>query len=151
MKIELSPISPDNHKAIRALSVRDDQTHLVASVEASLADAYVWQESKFRAAFVADIPVGYTLVFPFDKDGSRIVNIVRLMVDAEHQGRGLGRAILTETCRWISTFSPMPDALRISTLPENEVALGLYLSMGFEIQGTEEGEVALYRRPFKAG
>ena len=44
-------------------------------------------------------------------------------------------------------MTPAPDLLRISTLPENEVALGLYLSMGFEIQGTEDGEVALYRRP----
>ena len=48
---------------------------------------------------------------------------------------------------WVSGFSPRPELLRISTLPENEVALGLYLSLGFEIQGQEEGEVALYRRP----
>jgi diamine N-acetyltransferase len=91
--------------------------------------------------------MGYVLVFPFERDGLRIVNIVRLMVDARHQGQGFGRAILSETLSWISGFSPQPDALRISTLPENDVALGLYLSMGFEIQGTEEGEVALYRRP----
>ena len=145
--IELVPITPDNHKAIRALSVRDDQTHLVASVDASLADAYIWEGSLFRAALADGIPVGYILIYPFDRDGARIINIVRLMVAAEHQGRGLGRAILTETLHWISSFSPRPDALRISTLPENETALGLYLSMGFEIQGSEEGEVALYRRP----
>ena len=147
MAIELVRITPDNHRAIRALSVRPDQAHLVATVDASLADAYVWEGSLFRAACEDGVPVGYVLVFPFERDGLQVVNIVRLMVDARHQGRGLGRAILSETLTWISSFSPPPDALRISTLPENEVALGLYLSMGFEIQSTEDNEVALYRRP----
>lgn len=147
MAIELIRITPENHKAARALAVRPDQEHLVASVEASLADAYVWEAAEFRIACKNDEPVGYVVVFPFDRAETRIVNIVRLMVDARHQGRGLGRAILDETIRWMSQMSPAPDLLRISTLPENEVALGLYLSMGFEIQGTEDGEVALYRRP----
>ncbi len=151
MTIELVPITPANHKAVRALSVREDQTHLVAGVDASLADAYVWDGSLFRAALADSVPVGYVLVYPFDQDGSRIVNIVRLMVDARYQGRGLGRAILTETFRWIGSFSPPADVLRISTLAENEPALGLYLSMGFEIKGTEDGEVALYRRPEPPG
>lgn len=147
MAIELVRITPENHKVIRALAVRPDQTHLVAGVDASLADAYVWPDAMFRAAFEDGQPVGYVMVYPFDRDGIRIVNIVRLMVDAQHQGRGLGRAILRETIDWISDFSPRPDALRISTLPENAPALGLYLSMGFEIRGTEESEVALYRQP----
>lgn len=149
--IELIPVTPDNHKAIRALSVRDDQRHLVASVDASLADAYVWEGSIFRAALADGIPIGYVLIYPFDRDGARIINIARLMVAAEHQGRGLGRAVLAQTLNWISNLIPRPDALRISTLPENEIALGLYLSMGFEIQGREEGEVALYRRPVETG
>lgn len=147
MAVELVRITSNNHKAVRALAVRPDQTHLVAGVDASLADAYVWEGSMFRVALENNIPVGYVMVFPFDRDGQRIVNIARLMVDAQYQGRGLGRQILTETVKWISGFPPRPDALRISTLPENEPALGLYLSMGFEIRGTEDGEVALYRRP----
>jgi RimJ/RimL family protein N-acetyltransferase len=69
------------------------------------------------------------------------------MVDAAFQGRGYGRAILNETLDWISTFSPRPDLIRISTLPENEPALALYRSLDFEPRGTEEGEIALYRRP----
>jgi len=145
--VELAPITPDNHKAVRALAVRPDQKHLVAGVDASLADAYVWEGAVFRAALENGEPVGYVMIYPFDQDGQRVVNIVRLMVAAEFQGRGIGRQILTETIDWISNLSPRPDALRISTLPENEPALGLYLSMGFEIRGTEEGEVALYRRP----
>jgi len=145
--IELVEISEDNHRAVRALAVRPDQTHLVASVDGSLADAYVWKDALFRAALMDGTPIGYVVVFPFDRDGYRVINIVRLMVDARYQGQGHGRAILTTTLNWVSTFTPRPDLLRISTLPENEPALALYLSLGFEPRGTEDGEVALYRRP----
>jgi diamine N-acetyltransferase len=145
--IDLIEITEENHRAIRALSVRPDQEHLVANVDASLADAYIWTEAIFRGAVRDGIPVGYVLVFPLDRDGHRVVNIARLMVDARFQGQGLGREILSRTLDWISAFSPRPDLIRISTLPENEPALGLYLSLGFEPRGREDGEIALYRRP----
>jgi diamine N-acetyltransferase len=145
--IELVEITEDNHRAVRALAVRPDQKKLVASVDSSLADAYIWKDALFRAALKDGTPIGYVLVFPFDRDGHHVVNIVRLMVDAAFQGRGYGRAILNGTLDWISTFSPRPDLLRISTVPENEPALALYLSLGFEPRGTEDGEIALYRRP----
>ena len=147
MAIDLVEITEHNHRAVRALGVRPEQQHLITSVDASLADAYVWKNASFRVAERAGTPVGYVLVFPFERDGFQLVNIVRLMVDASHQGQGLGRELLAATLNWVSTFTPRPDLIRISTLPENERALGLYLSMGFEIQGTEDGEIALYRRP----
>ncbi len=34
--------------------------------------------------------------------------------------------------------------LRISTLPDNTVALSLYRSVGFQERGLESGEIALY-------
>ena len=42
----------------------------------------------FRAVCENNQPVGYVMVFPFNRDGVDIVNIVRLMVAAAHQGRG---------------------------------------------------------------
>ena len=143
--IRLEKISPDNHEAVRALSVADDQRQLVATVEQSLADAYVWKDSLFRAAYDDRSPVGYVLVFPFTESNQRIANIVRLMIDARYQGSGLGRALLTTTLDWIGSFSPEVATVRISTLPENEVALALYRSEGFAEAGIETGEVALYR------
>ena len=142
--IELRPITPENHRAARRMKVRDDQAHLVAPIESSLADAFVYSTSSFMVAFEGDVPVGYVLVQPFDEDGKRVVNIVRVMIDADHQGRGLGRELLEGTIRWVSAFEPTPERLRISTLPDNAVALGLYRSLGFQARGMEEGEIALY-------
>ena len=143
--ISLEPITPENQRSVRELSVREDQRDYVATVEQSLADAYIWKESSFRAAYLEDSPVGYILVFPFTESDQRIVNIVRLMIDAEHQGTGLGRALLRATLEWIEGFTPTVDKIRISSVPENQVALSLYRSEGFEEAGIESGEVALYR------
>ena len=149
--MDLREITPENHDAVRRLAVHPDQRELVATVEKSLADAYVYKAALFRAAFVDDAPVGYVLVFPFARDDERVVNITRLMIDAAHQGRGLGRALLEETLRWVESFETKPDLVRISTIPGNEAALALYRSVGFEEAGLESGEVALYRAVSDAG
>ncbi len=143
--IDLRPITPDNHIDARKLAVHPEQERWVASIDKSLADAFVWQDSIFRVAFDNDLPVGFILVFPFDQTGKRIVNIVRLMIDARFQGRGLGRELLNETLDWIGSFIPAVDNIRISTMPENTVALALYTSAGFVERGIEDGEIALYR------
>ena len=142
--IDLQLITPENHEAIRQLAVRTDQRHWVASVDKSLADAYVWQDSLFRAGFRAGVPVGFVLVFPYDQDDTRCANIVRLMVDARYQGKSYGRELLEKTVGWIGSFTPLVEIVRISTMPDNEVALALYQSQGFERGGIEAGEVALY-------
>jgi diamine N-acetyltransferase len=149
--IELREIDSVNHVEIRALAVRADQERFVASVDRSLADAYVWQESLFRAAYLDGCPVGFVLVFPFEAAGESdlgskyIVNIVRLMIDAQQQGKGIGRALLNAVVSWVLGFEPRPEMIRISTLPDNGVALALYKSAGFVERGFEDGEVVLYR------
>jgi diamine N-acetyltransferase len=143
--LELLPIVPENYDSALALAVKVGQERFVAPIVKSLADAFVYREARFRLAFHNGVAVGYVLVFPFDEGNWRIVNIVRLMIDARYQGEGLGRELLSATLDWICTLSPKVDRVRISTIPENEIALRLYRSAGFEEAGIENGEVALYR------
>ena len=144
--IELVPIVPENYAEALKLSVHPEQESLVAGIVQTLADAYVWRESEFRLAVSEGVAVGYLLVFPFERQGQRLVNIVRVMIDARYQGKGLGGSLLDTAIEWISGFEPRPDLLRIATLPDNAVALALYKSRGFEELGTEGGEIALYRK-----
>lgn len=143
--MDLQPITEQNHVAARKMSVRADQSQFVAMIDKSLADAYVYSDSIFRLAISDGTPVGYVLIYPFDRDGKRIVNIVRLMIDARFQGKGLGRSLLTKTLAFVGLLSPDVETVRISTLPENENALNLYRSEGFVDRGIEDGEIALYR------
>jgi diamine N-acetyltransferase len=98
----------------------------------------------FRLAFAEDALVGYLLVYPYDSDQGRMVNIARLMIDHRFQGRGFGRQLLETALKWIATFEPAVDIVRISTLPGNIPALSLYESADFTRKGMENGEVALY-------
>ena len=131
MALTLSTISPHNHEQARRLSVLPHQEKFVGSIEKSLADAYVWSDSLLRIACEGENTVGFILVFPFEDEGLKIVSIVRLMIDKDDQGRGLGRELLVATLEWIRSFDPVVDEVRISTLPSNTVALNLYRSMGF--------------------
>lgn len=142
--IELRVITPDNYAQALELAVHPEQSAFVAGITRTLADAYVWQDSIFRLVFDDGVAVGYLLVFPFERESRRIVNIVRLAIDARHQGRGLGSCVLKAAMKWISGFHPVPCSIRISTLPSNVVALSLYRSHGFQEAGIEDGEIALY-------
>lgn len=74
------------------------------------------------------------------------MNVVRLLVDSRFQQKGIGRRLLEATLDWINSLSPRVNRIRISTLPENAVALNLYKSSGFSGDEIEDGEVVLYRR-----
>lgn len=143
--IELREITPENYAQALELSVRFEQDAFVAGITKSLAEAYVWRESIFRLAFDGDVVVGYLLVFSFERETKSIVNIVRLMIDARYQGKGLGGDLLRAAIVWVSGFHPRPRTIRISTMADNTVALSLYRSLGFHEAGIEDGEIALYR------
>ena len=142
--LTLKSITPENYERAMQLSVREDQKRFVASLQKSLADAYVYQESVFRIAYSETGPVGYLLVYPYVKSDRPHANIVRLMIDQDHQRQGFGRSLLRESLNLIASFDPKVEVVRISTDPENLPALTLYKSEGFIEHEMEEGEVALY-------
>jgi diamine N-acetyltransferase len=69
--------------------------------------------------------------------------IDRLMVAAEHQAQGYGRAAMLEV---IERLQRIPECrmIRTSFHPENAVADALYSSLGFQKTGElDEGEVVM--------
>ena len=142
--LTLEPVTPQNYRETLGLSVAKDQQHLIAPVVKSLADAFVWSALP-RVARRGDALVGFVLVFPFEKNGEPVVNIVRFMIEQVCQRQGLGRELMEVTLDWIRSLEPTPVRIRISTKPENERALKLYRAAGFEGAGLEDGEVALWR------
>lgn len=63
--------------------------------------------------------------------GRRIGYIDLMAVAASHQGRGIGRALMTAALRWFSTRT---DLVEIRTQVDNRVALALYQNAGFSIR-----------------
>jgi diamine N-acetyltransferase len=88
--------------------------------------------------YVEETPVGF-LMHGLDDTGERW--IIRLMVDAEHQGRGYGRAAMALILAQFRA-DPQCRSVAISYEPDNKVAAALYQSLGFEETGEiDDGEL----------
>lgn len=136
-KITLRAITPANYDAIIGTKVRDDQKNFVASNLYSLAEAYVFPKRFPMAIYAGETPVGFLMYALWEERNQHW--IFRLMIAAEHQGLGYGRAamrLLIERMRAI----PGCRQIYISYEPENNVARQLYASLGFTITGEMVGD-----------
>ncbi len=141
MEITLRDITKDNWRECIDLKVGLGQENFVASNLYSLAESKFEPEWTPLTIYSGETMVGFTMYGRDDRDGSYW--IIRLMVDAAHQGRGYGRAAMAEVIRRLRA---LPDCreIKISFAPENIAAEKLYLDLGFQRTGLiEEGEVVL--------
>ncbi len=131
-EVSLREVTPENFDAIISMKVRDDQKHFVASNVYSLAEARVFPQRFPMAIYAGETPVGSLMSAIWEERQQHW--IFRLMIAAEHQGRGYGRAamrLLIERMRAI----PGCRQIYISYEPENDAARKLYASLGFSITG----------------
>jgi uncharacterized protein YdhG (YjbR/CyaY superfamily)/GNAT superfamily N-acetyltransferase len=140
MTIHLRKITDANRDAVRALRVRPDQTRFVASVSRSLADAAATPQANpwYRAIYRDDEPVGFVLLswnVPPDRPGilGRYF-LWRLLIDARHQGQGIGRAALTQIADLIRADGG--TELRTSYQPGDGEPWPFYQRLGFEPPAT---------------
>jgi len=139
------PVDAGNVNAVLKLQVAPGQRGLVATVDRSLAQVAYEPAGRAVAMFEGDEPVGMMLLYDarLDPDQPRPqLYVWRLMVDAAHQGRGLGRRAMA----WV-----MAEARRLGVA---EVALShvdlpghagpFYEKLGFAYTGDQdEGELKM--------
>jgi diamine N-acetyltransferase len=130
--VSLREVTPQNFSQVVNLSVLAEQKHFVSSNQASLAEAYVFPGRHPLAIYADEFPVGFLMYVVSDK-GQQFW-IFRLMIDAEHQMRGYGRAAMLLLLDRMKAL-PGCSEVYISYDLENEVARALYLSLGFVVTG----------------
>ena len=133
--VHLRPVTKDNFAACVALRVADGQEGFVPTVAQSPAQAYVDPLLTPLAIYDAAAlgwerppvpPVGFTM---YEVNGG-VGFITRLLVDRQHQGRGYGRAAMTEVVRRLR-LCPDVELIATSHKPGNAGASQLYKSLGF--------------------
>lgn len=145
MNIELRPIDDTNRTECEKLSVSENQKAFIASNADSLIAAEENAEVARPFAIYADGKmVGFTM-FAFDENNEDPEDkywLWRFMIDQDEQGKGYGKAALTEIIRYFSSHSA--DIITLSTEETNTVALSLYHSFGFAENGQmNDGETVL--------
>jgi diamine N-acetyltransferase len=147
MTVELRPITADNFRAVIALEVRPEQSGFVAPNVRGIAETHIYPDAEPRAVYDGDEPVGFVLFHPIDKDRPAEGHcIVRLMIDHRFQGRGLGRRALEAAVEWIVREREV-GRVRLSVVPSNSTARGLYRSAGFVETGElDHDEIVMIRQ-----
>ena len=97
------------------------------------------------AIYAAEEPVGFLMYSFWDERESYW--LLRLMIAADHQGKGYGRAAMQQAIQLIRG-QPGCSSISLSFEPENATAERLYTSLGFKPTGEIlEGEI-VYRLDF---
>jgi diamine N-acetyltransferase len=133
LSVELRPISKENYRACMKLTVREDQKDFVAPNIVSLVQAHYEGNLIPMGVYAGESMVGFIMFEENNgENGHRF--IWRLMVDAEHQGKGYGKAVMQKALDFLSTKEDCRE-IWLSFEPENKGAEKLYLSLGFEHTG----------------
>ena len=124
------------------LDVNDEDKEFVASNKMSLAEAYLF---KTMGAYVLPIaiyrnrvPIGFTMItkgnIGDNIKGEYINNycILRMMIEAKHQNKGLGKLALKQLIEIIKSISVNESFIWASTEEKNAKAIHVYEENGFK-------------------
>jgi diamine N-acetyltransferase len=141
MDVSLRPVTRENVRAVCELQLAPEQEQLVAPASFTVAEGHYEPGALLRAIYRAEEPVGVLLV----EVESGTPYLVRLMIDADRQGRGTGRravALLEDELRAAGW-----PVLETSFQPVDGGAEGFWRACGFEDTGrTIHGEPLFARR-----
>ena len=146
--VHLREITDENYDAVCALRVRPDQDRFVASVARSLDDAAATPEANpwYRAVYSTNEPVGFVMLsWNVSPGRPGIIGpyfLWRLLIDEHHQGRGVGREVLTQVVDLVRADGA--TELLTSYQPGAGGPWPFYRWFGFEPTGDiDDGEVVL--------
>ena len=126
--IELRPLTRENWNQCAQLPLRDDQRDFIPTNLQSIAVAQFYLENCCRAIYAGDEMVGFALYGV--EQQTRRVKLFRLMISANHQGKGYGTASLRAVLADMESRWPQ-SPLYVSYHDRNETARKLYARFGF--------------------
>ena len=142
-RLTVRPVTAQNWLDVLALEVNVGQRLFVASVERSLARAYIQPFGytyEPMAIHVGNSLVGFYCFVYRPGDLSHCV-LHNFFIDRHHQQRGYGRAFLEHFLAHLCRQTPLYHEALLTVHPDNQVAIQLYTSFGFTKTGNLfEGE-----------
>ena len=143
--VELRKIDRENWRDVIKLTVAESQKNFVAPNVYSIAQSKAQPECIPMAVYSDDVPVGFVM-YCMDADDNEYW-IYRLMIDEQHQGKGLGRQAMNLVLAEIGKDTSR-HKVYISFEPDNDAARKLYESLGFGPDGRIlDGEIVYCLSP----
>ena len=132
-RLTVRPVTAQNWLDVLALEVHATQRLFVASVERSLARAYIQPFGytyEPMAIQVGNSLVGFYCLVYRPSDLSHCV-LHNFFIDQRYQQRGYGRAFLEHFLAHLRRQTPLYGEVLLTVHPDNQVALRLYTIFGF--------------------
>jgi len=130
--VRLESVTRSNVRDICALRVAPHQEIFVSSNAESLAEAYVVTEAVPRAVLAGDTLVGFLMLY--DEAGQPFVDLWRLMIGADHQGRGFGRSAVLAVVDY-ARHRPNTTLVTVGAEEGEGGPAGFYERLGFRRTG----------------
>jgi len=151
-RVSLREITAETVRAITRLSVDDSQKGFVAPNAVSLAQALFAPEARYRAIYLDDTPVGFVMLAD---DSQRLpppehpeIGVWRFMIDARHQGQGIGRVALGQVIEQVRSRKRFAR-LELSYVPGPGCPEPFYLGLGFRHTGRVDGDEVVLELPLE--
>lgn len=146
-RVTLREITADTVRSVMRLAVAEHQKGFVAPNAVSLAQALFSTQAWYRAVYADEEPVGFVMLADESLENpppaKPAIGLWRFMIDARHQGRGIGRAALQRVIEHVRAKG-LFDTLELSYVPGPGCPEPFYKSLGFRDTGRlDEGEVVL--------
>lgn len=127
--------------------VTEDQLEFIATNSVSLAQSKFQPKWMTKGIYDGDTMVGFTMYAHHqdEKEGY----LCRFMIDHKYQGKGYGKVALNMLLD-IFKNEFQAEKGKLSLVPENEVALRLYESVGFKRTGIMEDDEEVMIVTFKS-
>jgi diamine N-acetyltransferase len=150
--IELRELTEDVREDLRSVRPAPGQERFVSTVDGSLAEADEVPEARpwYRAVYADGQAVGFVMIsWNLDPVPPGMVGpwyLWKLLIDADHQGRGLGRAVVLHVADLVR--SQGGRELKTSFVDEPGGPKDFYLGLGFVPTGeVHEGREVLVSLP----
>lgn len=134
----------DNFAAVQAVTASDRQLDLVGTVQEALNEAADCPEGNpwYRAVVADGTVVGFVMLsWNVTPDPPDIIGpwfLWKLMVDRQHQGRGIGAAVVQSVATIVSAEGA--TELLTSYVPADDGPAGFYARLGFVPTGDLDSE-----------
>jgi diamine N-acetyltransferase len=144
VKVQLKRVTRENWEEALKLKVKNEQSKFAPTVAVSLAKVYIKPDGDNVeyipfAIYDNETMVGF-IMHAYEEDTTTMYWINGFIINEGYQGRGYGRAALSEVVHWIVNRFTQCKEIRLTVYKDNPVARKLYTSFGFLPSGEVWGE-----------
>ncbi|MGR3777970.1 GNAT family N-acetyltransferase [Bacillus paramycoides] len=138
MNLHICEVTANNWRSVAALSVTKEQQQFIESNAFSLAESLYEENGTSVGLYNEETLVGYALYGWYWKKNESVW-LDRFMIDQQFQGKGYAKRFLRLLIQFLQQKFECKK-IYLSLHPDNKLAMGLYESFGFRLNGDIDDE-----------